>query len=173
LIAPVADFVTVNISSPNTPGLRSLQAPEQAARLVEVIRGVSGSKPVLVKFAPELEGNELASVVAACLEAEAAGFIATNTLSTRGRGDLPEGGLSGPPLRALARERVAAIRRQAGDRAVVIGCGGIDSVESAQAMLDAGADLVQLYTALVYQGPFLAATVSRGLRPPQPRANPS
>ncbi|MBX3441986.1 MAG: quinone-dependent dihydroorotate dehydrogenase [Planctomyces sp.] len=164
ILAPLADLVSVNISSPNTPGLRSLQTPGQAARLVEAIREVCQGRPVLVKFAPELEGPELDAVVRACLDAGAAGFIATNTLSTRGRDDLPEGGLSGLPLKDIARERIAAIRRAAGDAALVVGCGGVDDAASAQTLLDAGADLVQLYTALVYKGPFLAAAISRGLR---------
>lgn len=163
-LAPFADLVTINISSPNTAGLRSLQTPAQASRLVAAIREVAPTRPVLVKFAPELEGDELAGVIDACLAAGAAGFIATNTLSTRSRPELPEGGLSGRPLREISRERVAAIRRHLKDRGVLIGCGGIEDGATAQAMLDAGADLVQIYTALVYRGPFLAASISRDLR---------
>jgi dihydroorotate dehydrogenase len=163
-LAPFADIVTVNISSPNTPGLRSLQTPEQAARLVECIRGVVTGKPVLVKFAPELEANELSGLVEACLSAGAAGFIATNTLSTKGRADLPEGGLSGRPLKEIAVERIRTLRQLVRDRGVLVGCGGVEDVESAQALIDSGADLVQIYTALVYRGPLLAARISRKLR---------
>jgi dihydroorotate dehydrogenase len=162
-LAPYADIVTVNISSPNTPGLRSLQTPQQASRLVEVIRNVAGGKPVLVKFAPELEASELSGLVEACLAAGAAGFIATNTLSTKGRTDLPEGGLSGRPLKDIAVERVRALRQLVRDRGVVVGCGGVEDAASAQALLDSGADLVQIYTALVYRGPLLAARISRKL----------
>jgi dihydroorotate dehydrogenase len=100
-------------------------------------------------------------VVVACLAAGAAGFIATNTLSTRARPELPEGGLSGRPLQSIAPERMAAIRRRAGDRVTLIGCGGIDDAASARRMFDAGADLIQVYTGLVYRGPFLAAALTR------------
>jgi dihydroorotate dehydrogenase len=165
IVAPCADMLSLNISSPNTPGLRSLQTPEQAARLVSVVKGVAGAKPVLVKFAPELEGEELLAVVDSCLSAGASGFIATNTLSTKSRSDLPEGGLSGRPVHSVAVERVASIRKRAGAEVLVIGCGGIDDVSSAQRMRDAGADLVQIYTGLVYHGPLLGATISRGLCP--------
>jgi dihydroorotate dehydrogenase len=163
-LAPFADIVTVNISSPNTPGLRSLQTPNQAGRLVESIRGVAAGKPVLVKFAPELDPNELSGLVDACLGAGAAGFIATNTLSTKGRTDLPEGGLSGRPLKEIALDRIRALRQLVRDRGVVVGCGGVEDVASAQALIDSGADLVQIYTALVYRGPLLAARISRKLR---------
>jgi dihydroorotate dehydrogenase len=171
-LAPLADLVAINISSPNTPGLRSLQTPESSGQLVDAVRAASAGRPVLVKLAPELEGPELAAVVEACLAAGAQGFIATNTLSTRGRTDLPEGGLSGRPLQALARDRTAALRRQIGDRAVLIGCGGVEDAASAQALLDAGADLVQLYTALIYEGPFLAARISRRLQPRREHSAP-
>jgi dihydroorotate dehydrogenase len=162
-LAPHADLLSINISSPNTAGLRALQTPETASRLVTVIREVAGGKPVLVKFAPELEGDDLAGVVDACLDAGAAGFIATNTLSTATRPDLPQGGLSGRPLKDISVHRVAAVRKQVRDRAAVIGCGGIEDAATAQAMLNAGADLIQFYTALIYKGPFLAAEISRSL----------
>jgi dihydroorotate dehydrogenase len=162
-LAPLADFVTINISSPNTADLRSLQNAADLTRLLEVVRRASGAKPVFVKVAPELDGAALASVLDTCLAAGAAGVIATNTLATAGRPDLPEGGLSGRPLRELSRSRVAAVRRHVGDRVAVIGCGGIDDVPSARAMLDAGADLIQLYSGLIYEGPFLPARLTRGL----------
>ena len=163
-LAPHADFVTINISSPNTTDLRSLQNAADLTRLLQVVRRASGTKPVFVKLAPELDGATLASVLDTCLAAGAAGIIATNTLATAGRPDLPEGGLSGRPLRALALSRVAAVRRHVGDRVALIGCGGIDDAPSAQAMLDAGADLIQLYSGLIYEGPFLPARLTRGLR---------
>ena len=128
-LAPFADFVTINISSPNTTELRSLQNAADLTRL----------------------------------SAGAAGIIATNTLATAGRPELPEGGLSGRPLRELSRARVAAVRKHVGDRVAVIGCGGIDDLASAQAMLDAGADLIQLYSGLIYEGPFLPARLTRGI----------
>ncbi|OWK40805.1 quinone-dependent dihydroorotate dehydrogenase [Fimbriiglobus ruber] len=163
VLAPHADFVTINVSSPNTVGLRALQNAADVRALVAAVRAASGTKPVLVKVAPELGGADLMTVLDAALEAGAAGFIATNTLSTAGRPDLPQGGLSGRPLREIALKKVAEIRAHIGTRAALIGCGGIDDAASARAMLSAGADLVQIYTGLVYEGPFLAAEVTREL----------
>jgi dihydroorotate dehydrogenase len=164
VLAPHADFVTINVSSPNTPGLRALQNADDLRKLVRAVQAASGAKPVLVKLAPELEGEELAALLDTVLEAGAAGVIATNTLSTAGRSDLPQGGLSGRPLRELALRRVGAVRKRIGDAATLIGCGGIDDAASARAMLDAGANLVQIYTGLVYEGPFLAARITRALK---------
>jgi len=163
-VAPVADAISINISSPNTAGLRSLQTPELAGKLVTVIREVAPSKPILVKFAPELAGDDLAAVIDACLTAGAAGFIATNTLSTAVRPELPQGGLSGRPLKDISPQRVEEIRRRLGTGPALIGCGGIEDAATARRMRDAGADLVQIYTALVYQGPLLAARISRQLK---------
>jgi dihydroorotate dehydrogenase len=163
VVAPRADFVTVNVSSPNTPGLRALQTAETVRPLVEAVRGACAGKPVLIKIAPELEGGDLDAMLDAALMAGAAGAIATNTLSTAARPELATGGLSGRPLRELALRRVAEVRKRIGTRAAIIGCGGIDDAPSARAMLDAGADLVQLYTGLVYEGPFLPAWITRGL----------
>jgi dihydroorotate dehydrogenase len=115
-----------------------------------------------VKVAPELAGDELNAVLDAALDRGAAGVIATNTLGTTAPTGEPAG-LSGLPLREAARRSVAAVRRRVGDRATVIGCGGVDDAASARALLDAGADLVQAYTGLVYRGPFLPAAISRGL----------
>lgn len=162
VVAPHADFLTVNVSSPNTPGLRQLQTPEWLSRLVTAVRAAGGDKPVLVKVAPELAGADLDAAADAVMAAGAGGLIATNTLGCVAPNGEPAG-RSGRPLREIARERVAAIRRRIGDTATVIGCGGIDDVDSARAMLDAGADLIQLYTGLVYEGPFLPARITRGL----------
>jgi dihydroorotate dehydrogenase len=162
-VAPVADFLSINISSPNTAGLRSLQTPETVAHLISEVGVVAAGKPIFVKLAPELNGRDLDGVLDGCLSAGAAGIIATNTLAVGENDGRPVGGLSGRPLRELARSRIAAVRKFVGDRVAVIGCGGIDDVDSAKAMLDAGADLLQLYTGLVYEGPFLPAWISRGL----------
>ena len=162
-VADVADAISINISSPNTAGLRSLQTPDLAGRLVKVIRDVAPAKPVLVKFAPELEGDELAAVIDACLAAGAAGLIATNTLSTAPSPELPQGGLSGRPLKDISPRRIEEIRKRLGDGPALIGCGGIEDVATARRMRDAGADLIQIYTALVYKGPLLAARISRGI----------
>lgn len=162
VVAPQADFLTVNVSSPNTPGLRKLQTPEWLSRLVTAVRTASGGKPVLVKVAPELGEVDLDAAVDAVMDAGARGLIATNTLGCTAPNGEPAG-RSGRPLREIARQRVAAIRKRVGDQATVIGCGGIDDVASAQAMLDAGANLIQLYTGLVYEGPFLPAVITREL----------
>ena len=161
-VAAGSDFLTVNVSSPNTPGLRALQTGAAVGRLVRAVRAAAPGVPVLVKVAPELLGDDLHAVLDAALEQGAAGVVATNTLGTTTPTGLPAG-LSGRPLRERARASVAAVRRRVGDRATVVGCGGVEDAPSAQALLDAGADLVQIYTGLVYRGPFLPAAVSRGL----------
>ena len=163
-LAPHADFLSINVSSPNTPGLRSLQNPQELTAIVEAVLKPAAGKPVLVKVAPELEGDLLRSVLDACLSAGATGFIATNTLGKRADEQREDGGLSGQPLREVSRARVAEIRKHAGDRVPLVGCGGVADAATSRAMLNAGADLVQIYTALVYEGPFLPAAITRGLR---------
>lgn len=163
VVAPHADFVTVNVSSPNTPGLRNLQTPGWLSKLVTVVRAACGLKPVLVKVAPELDGADLDAALDAVMAAGAAGVIGTNTLGCTAPTGEPAG-KSGRPLRDISPRRVAAIRKRVGDAATVIGCGGIDDVTSARHMLDAGADLIQIYTGLIYRGPFLPAAITRGLK---------
>jgi dihydroorotate dehydrogenase len=162
-LAVHADYLAINVSSPNTAGLRDLQSKTEVLKLVEVVKRVGLGRPVFVKIAPELSGEALAGVLEACGEAGAAGVIATNTLSTKGMEGIEEGGMSGRPLREISLKKVAEVRRILGDGMGVIGCGGVDDVESARAMVDAGADLVQVYTGLVYKGPFLAGRIARGL----------
>ena len=162
-LAPHADFLSINVSSPNTPGLRSLQNPQELTSIVRAVLVPAGTKPVFVKVAPELEGDLLRSVLDACLSAGAAGFIATNTLARRPGEAREDGGLSGLPLKPLSRVRIAEIRQHVGDKVPLIGCGGVDDIASARAMREAGADLVQLYTALVYHGPMLPAKLTRGM----------
>ena len=162
-VAAHADYLAINVSSPNTAGLRDLQSRQEVGRIVGAIRPHARGRPLFVKVAPELTGEALSAVVEACVAEDVAGMIATNTLATHGREGRPEGGLSGRPLRETALARVAEVRRLAGNRLALIGCGGVDDAVSARAMLDAGADLVQLYTGLVYQGPLLPARVTRGL----------
>jgi dihydroorotate dehydrogenase len=163
VVAPHADFVTINVSSPNTPGLRSLQTPDWLTKLVTAVRAAAGGKPVLVKVAPELDGPDLDAALDAVMAAGAVGVIGTNTLACQSpKGD--PAGKSGRPLRDISPRRVAAIRKRIGDVGTVIGCGGIDDVASARDMLDAGANLIQIYTGLVYRGPFLPAAITRGLK---------
>ena len=169
-----ADYIAVNVSSPNTPGLRDLQQPERLARLVEVVReqlsllGLGVSKPrVLVKLAPDLAEDGIAPLCEAVLDAGVDGFIATNTTLGRDgvrsslKGEM--GGLSGAPLRDLSNRVLARIRSCVGRDVPIIGVGGVFSLDDVLAKLAAGADLVALYTSLIYEGPFLAARLAREL----------
>ncbi|HEY2785450.1 MAG TPA: quinone-dependent dihydroorotate dehydrogenase [Fimbriiglobus sp.] len=165
VVAPHADFVSVNVSSPNTVGLRGLQNPSDLAQLVAATKAVIGGKPLFVKLAPELDGDSLRRVLDAACGAGAVGIIATNTLAQFDSEGKPLGGLSGPPLREIVLRRVEVSRKHVGDAVAVIGCGGIDDVKSAREMRNAGADLIQIYTGLVYRGPFLPARLARGLHP--------
>jgi dihydroorotate dehydrogenase len=162
-LAPFADYIAINVSSPNTAGLRRLQGGDEIRRILQATRRATGTKPVFVKIAPELEEPEVRELLEVCLSEGASGIIATNTLATANMQGLPEGGLSGYPLRERALELVGLVRNVAGDQIALIGCGGIDDADSAQRMFDAGADLVQVYTGLVYKGPFLPAQISREL----------
>lgn len=168
LLGPEADFVTINVSSPNTPGLRNFQDPKALSPIVKAVKSVIGTKPLFVKLAPEMEGDELNAIVDVCLADGCAGLIATNTLATFDDQGQPLGGLSGRPLRDISPKRVEAIRKRMGDGPALIGCGGIDDVASARRMIAAGADLIQIYTGLVYEGPLLAAKIARGLRSEHP-----
>ena len=173
-VYPYADYLAINISSPNTPGLRDLQGGNYLAYLLgeltaenEVLaqkHGV-GKRPLLVKIAPDLTPAELEEMLDAIQSAGIDGLIATNTTLKRdglnNSLQMEQGGLSGRPLRQRSREVVAAIARQTGGRLPIIGVGGVRTADDAQAMLDAGAALVQLYTGLVYEGPGLAGRILR------------
>jgi dihydroorotate dehydrogenase len=160
---PLADYLTVNVSSPNTPGLRRLQGRDRLEDLLKLVRGrletTTGRRPpLLVKLAPDLSPPELEDALGACL-GQADGVIAVNTTVARlglqsPRGGEP-GGLSGRPLFPRALEMVRLIAQWSGGRLVVIGCGGVWTSDDVRAMLDAGATLVQVYSSLVYQGPRL------------------
>lgn len=159
------DYFAVNVSSPNTPGLRSLQ---DRAHLDALLAALVGEKPVLVKIAPDLSEPAIAELLEVCLDRGAAGVIATNT--TLGRDGLAPadrargaetGGLSGRPLTGRAREVVAFVHRETGGRLPVIGVGGILDPDDAARMFDAGASLVQLYTGFIYRGPALVRSVAR------------
>ncbi|RKR91686.1 dihydroorotate oxidase A [Micromonospora pisi] len=163
------DYFAVNVSSPNTPGLRALQDREH---LDALLGSLVGEKPVLVKIAPDLTEPAIAELLAVCLDRGAAGVIATNT--TLGRGglaavDVPRsaeaGGLSGGPLTVRAREVVSFVHRETGGRLPVIGVGGIMRPDDANRLFDAGASLVQLYTGFIYRGPGLARAIARAARP--------
>lgn len=175
-VQAVADFVVVNISSPNTKDLRALQASEIARPLFETLRAEAtrGPRPppILVKIAPDLQDEAIDAIAAEALRAGLAGVVATNTTTSRvGLATPPDvverigaGGLSGKPLFSRAISVVKRVRGQLGPDACVIGVGGIDSVETVLSMMRAGADLVQIYTGFVYRGPLLPWTIARGLR---------
>jgi dihydroorotate dehydrogenase len=172
-VAPHADYIAINVSSPNTAGLRGLQAGSEIGAIVRATREAAGGKPVFVKIAPELEPGPLNEILEVCVGEGVSGIIATNTLATVNMPGFPEGGMSGLPLRERALHQVKTIRGIAGDRVALIGCGGVDDARSARRMLEAGADLVQLYTGLIYRGPFLPAEISRDLAIlPFPRVAP-
>lgn len=158
LLRDFADYITLNVSSPNTPGLRELQEPAALSRLLHAISSERGStaKPVLVKISPDLSPIELEAVLAACEENGVAGLIATNT--TLDHSSVPreldkEGGLSGAPLREKSTALVRSIT--ANSKIPVIASGGICDAESAREKFTAGAQLLQLYTGFVYRGPQL------------------
>jgi len=174
----VADYVAVNLSSPNTPGLRDLQAADVARALVgelvverQRLADAHAEKtpvpPLFVKIAPDLAPDDLEATVAEASRAGADGIMATNTTvsrptSLRSKRAVEEGGLSGRPLFALALETVRRTRDAAGTGPVVVGVGGVASPDDAAAMFDAGADLVQVYSALVFEGPGLVARLVGG-----------
>ncbi|MER7459412.1 quinone-dependent dihydroorotate dehydrogenase [Micromonospora sp. NPDC126480] len=167
------DYFAVNVSSPNTPGLRSLQ---DKAHLDALLAALVGEKPVLVKIAPDLTEPAIAELLEVCLARGAAGVIATNTTLARD-GLAPAdrvrgaevGGLSGRPLAARAREVVAFVHRETGGRLPIVGVGGIVDPDDATRMFDAGASLIQLYTGFIYRGPALVrAAVHATTRTPTP-----
>jgi dihydroorotate dehydrogenase len=160
----LADYLVVNLSSPNTPGLRDLQNESFVRDLLATAREMT-TTPVLVKLSPDLEPETAAALAAVAVEAGAAGIVATNTSTdyTLVPGARGFGGLSGQALRGKSRRVLAAIARRLGGAAVLISAGGIDSGAEAYARVRAGASLVQLYTALVYEGPSLVRRVNREL----------
>lgn len=164
-----ADYVAVNVSSPNTPGLRRLQDRGQLDALLEAL---VGEQPILVKIAPDLTDHAIGEVLQVCTDRGAAGVIATNTTLSRdgltaaeaARAGPDAGGLSGRPLADRARRVVGFVHRQTAGALPVIGVGGLMSPDDAARMRDAGATLVQLFTGFVYHGPALVRAVSRRLR---------
>jgi dihydroorotate dehydrogenase len=159
-LRPYGDYFAVNVSSPNTPGLRQLQDRDALDELLGALTATAGGKPLLVKVAPDLSEAALDGVVEVCLRHRVAGLIATNTTISREGVDPADrgasaqpGGLSGRPLRLRARDVVGYLAKRSG--MPIIGVGGIMDIDDAQRLVDAGASLVQLYTGLVYRGPAL------------------
>src|SRR6266498_1604604 len=165
LLREFADYVALNVSSPNTPGLRELQQPAALSRLLRAIRDEDrDAKPVLVKIAPDLSPTELEQIIATCEQNNVAGIIATNT--TLDHSSIPAGldragGLSGAPLREKSTALVRSI--VAKSKIPVIASGGIFDVESAREKFEAGAELLQIYTGLIYRGPRLLREIVESL----------
>lgn len=165
-----ADYITINISSPNTPGLRTLQYGEQLQRLLGAVKVEQGKLsqshqryvPIAVKIAPDMSETEVQQVAANLLEAGIDGVIATNTTLSREQVSTHSlageaGGLSGAPLSGLSTQVIQQLRSELGGKLPIIGVGGVMSAADAQAKIAAGASLVQLYSGLIYRGPKLVA----------------
>lgn len=165
--APIADYITINISSPNTPGLRDLQHGAALAELLAACAEARGQTPLFLKIAPDLDTAGVDHIARAAIDARVDALIVSNTTVSRpplrsaNAGEA--GGLSGAPLAPLARAKLAEAFAATGGAVPLISVGGIDSADEAYARLMAGASLVQLYSALVYRGPGLARTINAGL----------
>ena len=163
-VADVADYLAVNVSSPNTPGLRDLEDPERLPELLAMVREAAPSCPILAKLSPDLTHNRRADIIRA-LPGVADGVILSNTSTVRvghrSRSAVEEGGLSGAPLRPRTVAATAETRRIAGDRLAILASGGVDSADAAHAVMAAGADLVQLWTGMIYAGPDLIGEAVR------------
>lgn len=174
----VADYISVNVSSPNTPGLRKLQGARELHALLRAVVAerdalLAGSPrvlPVLAKLAPDLTPDELTEVADVLLDVGVEGVIASNTTTTRpldapSRYAAEQGGLSGCPLNPLAERCIEHLQRRLAGRLPIIGVGGIDDVDSATRLVNAGASLVQLYTGFIYRGPELIREIALALDP--------
>ncbi len=169
IMAPLASYLAVNISSPNTPGLRALQDEGALTGLLDAVIGARGASgpPVFLKVAPDLEPADIDAIARIALDKGLGALIVSNTTISRPRlvsrhaGEA--GGLSGEPLRELALQRLRDFRTATGGAIPLVGVGGIASAEDAWARIRAGASLVQLYSAMVYQGPGIARTIVRKL----------
>ncbi|HEX6377106.1 MAG TPA: quinone-dependent dihydroorotate dehydrogenase [Allosphingosinicella sp.] len=168
-MAPFADYLTLNVSSPNTPGLRALQDERALRELLAAIGEARGADaPVFLKVAPDLAADEIDGIARAAIESRVDALIVGNTtlsrpaLRSKQRGEA--GGLSGAPLKGLALQRLRDFRGATGGAMPLIAAGGIENGVDAYARIRAGASLVQLYTALVYQGPGLAEAIAGELR---------
>lgn len=169
----LVDYFTVNVSSPNTPGLRTLQEKEPLTNLLATLQSNNPEgKPVFLKIAPDLTSQQLDEIVGIVLETKLSGVIATNTTITRDHLIEPSsvierigaGGLSGKPVGAMAVAVVSYLKEKSGDKFSIIGVGGIEDADSAQKHLDAGADLIQVYSGLIYSGPSLVKQILKGIQ---------
>jgi dihydroorotate dehydrogenase len=167
-VAPHVDYAVINVSSPNTPGLRDLQTDERLRAILRAVTAVPNRPPVLVKIAPDLADETIAAIVATCVAEGVEGLVVGNTTISRPAGlrsasAFEAGGLSGPPLFALSTRVLARAYQFANGRLVLIGAGGVSSGADALTKIRAGASLVQLYTAFAYHGPALIRRIKSEL----------
>jgi dihydroorotate dehydrogenase len=171
-LGPLADYLVINVSSPNTPGLRALQSRDALAALIEAVlavrNGLARRPPLVLKIAPDLTDADRQDIAAVALASGLDGLIVSNTTIARPAGldsrfAQEAGGLSGRPLLQPATETLRDIYRRTGGKLPIIGVGGVASAEDAYAKIRAGASLVQLYTALVFEGPGLVRRIKDGL----------
>lgn len=181
LVHPLADYITINVSSPNTPNLRELQRPQALLELLSALQkknhelSQQGARqmpvPMLVKIAPDLNTEDLEAIVDIAQRSQMSGIIATNTTTSRAGLSTPaaevkgygEGGLSGAPLRARSNKMIAALYRLTRGSLAIIGVGGIFNAQDAWQKISAGASLVQLYTGFIYEGVTVARDINEGL----------
>ena len=168
LLGPLAAYLVVNVSSPNTPGLRDLQSVESLRPILTAVLAET-STPVLVKIAPDLADSDIDDIADLAVELGLAGIVATNTtisrdgLATPGVDALGAGGISGPPVARRAGEVLRRLYARVGDRLVLISVGGIETAEDAWDRITAGASLLQGYTGFVYGGGLWAKTINDGI----------
>ena len=170
-LAPFADYLAVNVSSPNTPGLRSLQSTVELEPILSAVQAVSLGKPVLVKIAPDLNDQDIVDIAMLVKKLKLAGVIATNTTIKREGlitnfdhvSKLGDGGLSGPVLASRSVEVLKILRGELDEAFVIISVGGVVSAKDVKQRLDLGANLIQGYTGFIYQGPLWARSINRGL----------
>ncbi|MBT8221123.1 MAG: quinone-dependent dihydroorotate dehydrogenase [Bacteroidia bacterium] len=172
---PHVHYFVINVSSPNTPGLRSLQDPEALTKIFQALQQRNESqpnpKPIFVKIAPDLEFSAIGEIVDLAIEYNLAGIIATNTTISRAAlktsnsriQNIGNGGLSGQPVKRRATEIIKFIKDRAKDRLVIIGVGGIQGPSDAREKLEAGADLIQIYTGFIYEGPATVMNICKSL----------
>ena len=163
----LVDYFTVNVSSPNTPGLRELQSADNLKILLDQAMPAAKETPVFVKFAPDMNPTDLEQAIDVVISMGGSGIIGTNTTNTRPNttGRLNEtGGLSGLPLWPLAKDQIQFILDQVDKRVPVIGVGGVNNADKAQHLLDIGCTAIQIYSALIFKGPTLISEINNGLR---------
>jgi dihydroorotate dehydrogenase len=166
-MSPVADYLTINISSPNTPGLRQLQDEGALNELLAAVKSAGSDKPIFLKVAPDLEDGDPERIARAAIDHKIDALIVSNTTVSRPALKSPfrneAGGLSGKPLKDLALVSLRRFRRASSGEISLIGVGGIANADDAWERIRAGASLIQLYSAMVYEGPGIARRIARGL----------